>query len=75
LVTSSSVTWARSRGPEPSKQGTTVPMTRRGRGTLDQIIDDVHTAGEAGADLHDWFTSTRQMLATAAEIRRLIETG
>jgi alkanesulfonate monooxygenase SsuD/methylene tetrahydromethanopterin reductase-like flavin-dependent oxidoreductase (luciferase family) len=48
-------------------------------GTLDQIIDDVHTAAaEAGADelivdlnLQDWFTSTRQMLETAVEIRRL----
>ncbi|KOX01407.1 MULTISPECIES: TIGR03619 family F420-dependent LLM class oxidoreductase [unclassified Streptomyces] len=44
-------------------------------GTLDQIIDDVHTAAEAGADelivdlnLQDWFTSTRQMLETAVEI-------
>jgi probable F420-dependent oxidoreductase len=45
-------------------------------GTLDQIIDDVHTAAEAGADelivdlnLQDWFTSTQQMLETAVEIR------
>ncbi len=45
-------------------------------GTLDQIIDDVQTAAEAGADeliidlnLQDWFTSTRQMLETAVEIR------
>ena len=45
-------------------------------GTLDQIIDDVRTAAEAGADelivdlnLQDWFTSTRQMLETAVEIR------
>ena len=45
-------------------------------GTLDQIMDDIHTAAEAGADelivdlnLQDWFTSTRQMLETAAEIR------
>ena len=45
-------------------------------GTLDQIMDDVHTAEEAGADelivdlnLQDWFTSTRQMLETAVEIR------
>ena len=45
-------------------------------GTLDQITDDVHTAAEAGADeliidlnLQDWFTSTRQMLETAVEIR------
>ncbi|MGW3606212.1 TIGR03619 family F420-dependent LLM class oxidoreductase [Micromonospora sp. NPDC005161] len=45
-------------------------------GTLDQIMDDVETAAEAGADelivdlnLQDWFTSTRQMLETAVEIR------
>jgi alkanesulfonate monooxygenase SsuD/methylene tetrahydromethanopterin reductase-like flavin-dependent oxidoreductase (luciferase family) len=45
-------------------------------GTLDQIIDDIHTAAEAGADelivdlnLQDWFTSTPQMLETAVEIR------
>ncbi|WP_028933801.1 LLM class F420-dependent oxidoreductase [Pseudonocardia spinosispora] len=45
-------------------------------GTLDQILEDIHTAEEAGADelivdlnLHDWFTSTRQMLETAVEIR------
>jgi probable F420-dependent oxidoreductase len=45
-------------------------------GTLDQIIDDVHTAAEAGADeviidlnLQDWFTSTKQMLETAVKIR------
>ncbi|MEV6899934.1 LLM class F420-dependent oxidoreductase [Amycolatopsis sp. NPDC051372] len=45
-------------------------------GTLDQILEDVHTAAEAGADelivdlnLQDWFTSTRQMLETAVEIR------
>lgn len=45
-------------------------------GTLDEIMDDVHTAEEAGADeliidlnLQDWFTSTAQMLETAAEIR------
>ncbi|MFI5614409.1 LLM class F420-dependent oxidoreductase [Amycolatopsis sp. NPDC051903] len=44
-------------------------------GTLAQIVDDIHTAAEAGADelivdlnLQDWFTSTRQMLATAVEI-------
>jgi alkanesulfonate monooxygenase SsuD/methylene tetrahydromethanopterin reductase-like flavin-dependent oxidoreductase (luciferase family) len=44
-------------------------------GTLDQIMDDVRTAAEAGADelivdlnLQDWFTSTRQMLETAVEI-------
>lgn len=44
-------------------------------GTLDQIMDDIHTAAEAGADelivdlnLQDWFTSTRQMLETAVEI-------
>ncbi|WP_218128953.1 LLM class F420-dependent oxidoreductase [Nonomuraea maritima] len=44
-------------------------------GTLDQIMDDIHTAEEAGADelivdlnLQDWFTSTRQMLETAVEI-------
>ncbi|MFG2076327.1 LLM class F420-dependent oxidoreductase [Nonomuraea maritima] len=46
-------------------------------GTLDQIMDDIHTAEEAGADelivdlnLQDWFTSTRQMLETAVEISR-----
>ncbi|GAA4588255.1 LLM class F420-dependent oxidoreductase [Planotetraspora phitsanulokensis] len=45
-------------------------------GTLDQIMDDIHTAAESGADelivdlnLQDWFTSTRQMLETAVEIR------
>jgi alkanesulfonate monooxygenase SsuD/methylene tetrahydromethanopterin reductase-like flavin-dependent oxidoreductase (luciferase family) len=47
-------------------------------GTLDQILDDIHTAADAGADelivdlnLQDWFTSTRQMLETAVEICRL----
>ncbi|OBF33076.1 LLM class F420-dependent oxidoreductase [Mycobacterium sp. ACS1612] len=46
-------------------------------GTLDQIVDDIHTAAEAGADeliidlnLQDWFTSTQQMLETAVEIRQ-----
>jgi hypothetical protein len=41
----------------------------------DQIMDDVQTAAEAGADelivdlnLQDWFTSTKQMLETAVEI-------
>ncbi|GGO00931.1 LLM class F420-dependent oxidoreductase [Microbispora bryophytorum] len=45
-------------------------------GTLEQIMDDIHTVAEAGADevivdlnLQDWFTSTRQMLETAVEIR------
>jgi probable F420-dependent oxidoreductase len=45
-------------------------------GTLDQIMDDVHTAAEAGADelivdlnLQDWFISSRQMLETAVAIR------
>ncbi|WP_344052538.1 TIGR03619 family F420-dependent LLM class oxidoreductase [Planotetraspora silvatica] len=45
-------------------------------GTLDQIMDDIHTAAESGADelivdlnLQDWFTNTRQMLETAVEIR------
>lgn len=45
-------------------------------GTLDQVMDDIHTAAEAGADelivdlnLQEWFTSTRQMLETAVEIR------
>ena len=40
------------------------------------VYDDVRTAAEAGADelivdlnLQDWFTSTRQMLETAVEIR------
>lgn len=48
-------------------------------GTLDQIIDDVSTAAEAGADelivdlnLQDWFTSTAQMLETAVEIRERV---
>jgi probable F420-dependent oxidoreductase len=45
-------------------------------GTLDQIVDDIRTAEDAGADelivdlnLQDWFTSTGQMLETAVEIR------
>jgi probable F420-dependent oxidoreductase len=45
-------------------------------GILDQIMDDVRTAADAGADelivdlnLQDWFTSTQQMLETAVEIR------
>jgi len=45
-------------------------------GTLDQILDDVHTAAQAGADelivdlnLQDWFTSTAQMLGMAVDIR------
>jgi probable F420-dependent oxidoreductase len=45
-------------------------------GTVDQIMEDVGTAKEAGADeliidlnLQDWFASTRQMLETAVEIR------
>ena len=45
-------------------------------GTLGQVMDDVQTAAEAGADelivdlnLQDWFTSTGQMLETAVEIR------
>jgi probable F420-dependent oxidoreductase len=45
-------------------------------GTIDQIMDDVQTAADAGADelivdlnLQDWFTSTPQMLETAEEIR------
>jgi probable F420-dependent oxidoreductase len=45
-------------------------------GALDQIIEDVQTAAEAGADeliidlnLQDWFTNTKQMLETAMEIR------
>ena len=45
-------------------------------GTLDQIMDDVQMAAEAGADelivdlnLQDWFTSTGQMLETAVKIR------
>ncbi|MFI7027666.1 LLM class F420-dependent oxidoreductase [Microbispora rosea] len=45
-------------------------------GTLDQIMDDIHTAAEAGAhelivdlNLQDWFSSTPQMLETAVEIR------
>src|SRR4051812_41267894 len=45
-------------------------------GTLDQIMDDIHTAEEAGAaelivdlNLQDWFASTSQMLDTAGEIR------
>ena len=45
-------------------------------GTLDQVMDDVRTAADAGADelivdlnLQDWFTSTQQMLETAVQIR------
>jgi probable F420-dependent oxidoreductase len=45
-------------------------------GTLDQIMDDVQMAAEAGADelivdlnLQDWFTSTGRMLETAVKIR------
>ncbi len=45
-------------------------------GTLDQVMDDVRTAADAGADeliidlnLQDWFCSTGQMLETAVEIR------
>lgn len=45
-------------------------------GTVDQVLDDVRTAAEAGADelivdlnLQDWFTSTAQMLETAVQIR------
>jgi probable F420-dependent oxidoreductase len=45
-------------------------------GTLEQIIEDVHTSAEAGAseviidlNLQDWFTSTSQMLETAVAIR------
>jgi probable F420-dependent oxidoreductase len=45
-------------------------------GTLDQIVDDVRTAADAGAaeliidlNLQDWFTSTSQMLETAVELR------
>jgi probable F420-dependent oxidoreductase len=48
-------------------------------GTLDQILEDVRTAAEAGADeltvdlnLQDWFSSTRQMLETAVEIRERV---
>ncbi|WP_326835405.1 TIGR03619 family F420-dependent LLM class oxidoreductase [Amycolatopsis rhabdoformis] len=44
-------------------------------GTLDQILEDVHTAEEAGADeliidlnLHDWFENTGQMLDAAVEL-------
>jgi probable F420-dependent oxidoreductase len=47
-------------------------------GSLDQIMDDVRTAADAGAaeliidlNLQDWFTSTSQMLDTAVEIREL----
>jgi probable F420-dependent oxidoreductase len=49
-------------------------------GTLDEIMDDVRTAAEAGADeliidlnLQDWFSSTQQMLETAVEIRERAE--
>lgn len=45
-------------------------------GSLDQILDDIRTAADAGADelivdlnLQDWFISTQQMLDTAVEIR------
>jgi hypothetical protein len=44
-------------------------------GTFDQVMEDIHTAVETGADelildlnLQDWFTSTQQMLETAVEI-------
>jgi alkanesulfonate monooxygenase SsuD/methylene tetrahydromethanopterin reductase-like flavin-dependent oxidoreductase (luciferase family) len=46
-------------------------------GTRDQIMDDIATVADAGADeliidlnLQDWFTSTQQMLETAVEIRQ-----
>jgi probable F420-dependent oxidoreductase len=46
-------------------------------GTLEEILDDIHTAEEAGADelivdlnLQDWFTSTARMLETAVDIRQ-----
>jgi alkanesulfonate monooxygenase SsuD/methylene tetrahydromethanopterin reductase-like flavin-dependent oxidoreductase (luciferase family) len=45
-------------------------------GTLDQVMEDVRTAADAGADeliidlnLQDWFSTTGQMLETAVEIR------
>ncbi|BCI52316.1 LLM class F420-dependent oxidoreductase [Mycolicibacterium litorale] len=48
-------------------------------GSLDQIMDDIAAAAEAGADelivdlnLQDWFTSTPQMLETAVEIRERV---
>ncbi len=48
-------------------------------GTLDQIMDDIRTAEEAGADelivdlnLQDWFTNTQQMLEAAVEIRERV---
>ncbi|OBK15753.1 LLM class F420-dependent oxidoreductase [Mycobacterium asiaticum] len=48
-------------------------------GTLDQVIEDVATAADAGADelivdlnLQDWFRSTSQMLETAVEIRERV---
>lgn len=48
-------------------------------GTLDQIMDDIRTAEEAGADelivdlnLQDWFTNTQQMLEAAFEIRERV---
>ena len=51
-------------------------------GTLDQILDDVQTAADAGADeliidlnLQDWFTNTKQMLETAIEIRERTATS
>lgn len=44
-------------------------------GTIDQIVDDVLTAADAGADelivdlnLQDWFAGTQQMLEAAVEI-------
>lgn len=47
-------------------------------GTLDQVIDDIRTAADAGADelivdlnLQDWFTGTHQMLETAVKICEL----
>ena len=51
-------------------------------GTLDQILDDVQTAADAGADeliidlnLQNWFTNTKQMLETAIEIRERTATS
>ncbi|WP_326837731.1 TIGR03619 family F420-dependent LLM class oxidoreductase [Amycolatopsis rhabdoformis] len=48
-------------------------------GSLDQIVEDIHTAEEAGADeliidlnLQDWFTDTRRMLEVAVEIRERV---
>jgi len=53
------------------------PDRRHSVGTLDQVMDDVRTAADAGADelivdlnLQDWFTSTQQMSRRSGDPRR-----